>query len=96
MAGHWDSLILRSWACNAGERTLYQEGPVTAMRPPAELIALHAGAAGLADGTLMFCGTLAAKGGIRPAPRFEFELEDPVRGLRIAHGYDVVVLPVLG
>jgi hypothetical protein len=96
VAGHWDSLILRSWACGADERTLYQEGSVTAMRPPAELIALHAGAAGLADGTLMFCGTLAAKGGIRPAPRFEFELEDPVRGLRIAHGYDVVALPVLG
>lgn len=96
VAAHWDRLMLRSFACGEGERTLYQEGTVAAMRAPQELIALYAGAAGLAEGTLMFCGTLAAKGGIRPAPRFEFELEDPARGLRIAYGYDVVSLPVLG
>ncbi len=96
VVAHWDRLLLRSWACEAGTKTLYQEGSVAAMRPPQELIALYAGAAGLADGTLMFCGTLAAKGGIRPAPRFEFEIEDPVRGLRIGHGYDIAALPVLG
>ena len=44
----------------------------------------------------MFCGTFAAKGGIRPSPRFEFELEDPVLGRKIAHGYDMASLPVLG
>ena len=44
----------------------------------------------------MFCGTLAAKGGIRPAPRFEFELEDPTSGNVIRHGYDIATLPVLG
>lgn len=93
---HWDRLILRSFACHGGKRELYQEGPVTAMRAPEELIELYAGTAGLAEGTIMFCGTLAAKGGIRPAPRFEFELEDPVRGLRIAHGYDIAALPVMG
>jgi Protein of unknown function (DUF2848) len=93
---HWDRLLLRSWACADGKRTLYQEGSVAAMRPPQELIALYGGPAGLAEGTLMFCGTLAAKGGIRPAPRFEFEIEDPVRGLRIGHGYDILSLPVLG
>ena len=26
----------------------------------------------------MMCGTLGAKGGIRPAARFDMELEDPV------------------
>lgn len=44
----------------------------------------------------MFCGTLAAQGGIRPAQRFELEIEDPVRGLRIRHAYDVVSLPASG
>ena len=44
----------------------------------------------------MFGGTFAAKGGIRPASRFEFELEDPVLKRSIRHGYDVIVLPVLG
>ena len=93
---HWDRLILRSYACDGKDRTLYQEGPVTAMRDPAELIARYTDGKGLADGTVMFCGTLAAKGGIRPAPRFEFELEDPVRGLHLRHGYDIAVLPVMG
>ena len=93
---HWDRLILRSYACHGRERRLYQEGPVTAMRAPEELIDLYAGTKGLSEGTVMFGGTLAAKGGIRPAPRFEFELEDPVRGMRIAHGYDIVALPVMG
>jgi hypothetical protein len=96
VAAHWDRLILRSWVCHGPEKTLYQEGPVAAMRPPQELIALYAGAEGLAEGTLMFCGTLAAKGGVRPAPRFAFEIEDPVRDRRIAHHYDVVSLPILG
>jgi Protein of unknown function (DUF2848) len=93
---HWDRLILRSWACDGAGRTLYQEGPVTAMRDPLELIQRYTNGRGLADGTAMFCGTLTAKGGIRPAPRFEFELEDPVRDLRIRHGYDISVLPVMG
>ena len=38
----------------------------------------------------MFGGTFAAKGGIRPASRFEFELEDPVLKRTIRHGYDVI------
>jgi hypothetical protein len=92
---HWDQLILRSWACDAAGKTLYQEGTVAAMRPPQELIELSGARGGLANGTIMFCGTLAAKGGIRPAPRFEFELEDPVRGMRIRGGYDIATLPVL-
>ncbi len=93
---HWDKLILRSWACAHGTKVLYQGGPVAAMRPPQELIERYAGSRALADGTVMFCGTLAAKGGIRPAPRFEFEIEDPVRGLWLRHGYEIAVLPVLG
>jgi hypothetical protein len=44
----------------------------------------------------MFGGTFAAKGGIRPASRFEIELEDPVRKRTIRHAYDVIELPVRG
>jgi Protein of unknown function (DUF2848) len=92
--GHWDTLVLRSWAVAHGRRTLYQEGSVSDIRAPMDLIERYAGARQLPDGTVMFCGTFAAKGGIRSAQRFEFELEDPVRGRRIRHGYDVVSLPV--
>lgn len=94
--GHWDRMILRSFAWIGGERVLYQEGTLDAMLPVAELIERGFGGTGLPDGCAMFGGTFAAKGGIRPADRFEFELEDPVLKRTIRHGYDVVALPVLG
>jgi hypothetical protein len=93
---HWDQMILRSWAVIDGVRVLYQEGTLDGMLPVAELIRGGFGGAILPDGCAMFGGTFAAKGGIRPASRFEFELEDPVLKRVIKHGYDVVTLPVLG
>ena len=75
---------------------LYQEGTLDGMLPVAELIARGFGGKGLPDGCAMFGGTFAAKGGIRPASRFEFELEDPVLKRSIRHAYDVIELPVLG
>jgi hypothetical protein len=95
VAAHWDSLVLRSYATVAGGRVLYQEGSVAAMRHPEDLIARYS-ESGLDDGTLMFCGTLAVHGGVRPAETFEFELEDPVRGRKIHHAYSVLSLPNLG
>jgi hypothetical protein len=92
---HWDQLVLRSWVWEDGNRVLYQEGNVTAMRSPQDLMTRFR-PEGLEDGTLMFCGTLAAKGGIRPAGRFEMELADPVRRRSLRHGYDIVTLPVAG
>jgi len=94
--GHWDRMILRSWAVIDGARVLYQEGTLDSMLPVAELIERGFGGAGFPDGCAMFGGTFAAKGGIRPASRFEFELEDPVLKRSIRHGYDVIKLPVLG
>ena len=96
VADHWDRLILRSHAWIGGARVLYQEGTLDAMLPVEDLIARGFGGKGLPDGCAMFGGTFAAKGGIRPASRFEFELEDPVLKRSIRHGYDVVELPVLG
>jgi hypothetical protein len=95
VAAHWDRLILRSHAIIGGRRVLYQEGSVAAMRHPEDLIGRFA-KNGLAEGILMFCGTLAVHGGVRAAERFEFELEDPVAARKIQHGYDVVSLPNLG
>ncbi len=94
--GHWDQMILRSFAWIGGARVLYQEGTLDGMLPVKDLIARGFGEKGLPDGCAMFGGTFAAKGGIRPASRFEFELEDPVLKRSIRHAYDVIVLPVLG
>lgn len=97
VADHWERLVLRSWITRDGERVLYQEGPVTAMLDPRELIAAYRDAGfSFADGTVMFCGTLAAREGIRAAERFEYELEDPELGRSVRHGYDVLCLPVAG
>lgn len=96
VAPHWDKLVLRSFIMERGQRVLYQEGSVAAMLAPLDLIGRIGEGKALGEGTVMFCGTFAAKGGIRPAARFEFELEDPVLGRRLAHGYDIENLPVLG
>jgi hypothetical protein len=96
VSAHWDKMILRSWAVIGGTRVLYQEGTLDAMLPVKDLIERGFGGEGLPDGCAMFGGTFAAKGGIRPASRFEFELEDPVLKRKISHGYDVIEMPVLG
>jgi len=38
LSDHWDSLILRSWSVEGGDRRLYQQGNVSAMLHPQDLI----------------------------------------------------------
>lgn len=85
---HWEKLVLRSWA----DGELYQEGSVSAMRSPEDLMSRCP----LKPGWAMFGGTLAAKGGIRPAARFAMELDDPVLKRKLRHEYRIQVLPVEG
>ena len=84
--------MLRSYAEIDGERVLYQEGSVSGLRPPNELMELYNG--GLTQSTAMFCGTLAVKGSVRPAAAFTMELEDPKLGRTLTHHYKVRELPV--
>jgi hypothetical protein len=93
IAPHFDDIVIRSHAVIGGARVLYQEGPLAAMRHPQDLIARYGKP--LEADTIMFCGTLGAKGGIRPASRFEMELDDPVLKRRMTHAYDVIDLPVI-
>jgi len=94
--GHWDRMILRSFAATAGRRELYQEGTLDAMLSVEELINRGFEGGRLPDGCVMFGGTFVAKGGIRPADRFEYELEDPVLKRSIRHAYDVITMPIRG
>lgn len=87
---HWDRIAMRSFVTIEGERILYQDGTLAELRPPADLLARHGG---ITAGTLLFCGTIGAIGGIRPADRFEMELRDPVLGRTMRHAYDIDVLP---
>ncbi|MEA3027568.1 MAG: hypothetical protein QOF91_2853 [Alphaproteobacteria bacterium] len=90
---HWDKLRLRSYVPDGGKRRLYQEGPVTNMRSPEELIKLYTGGDKLAPGTAMFCGTFAVHGDISYSGTFDMELDDPVLGRKLSHGYKIVSLP---
>jgi hypothetical protein len=90
---HWDKLKLRSYVPDGGKRRLYQEGPVTTMRSPEELIKLYTGGDKLAPGTAMFCGTFAVHGDISYSGTFDMELEDPVLGRKLTHSYKIVSLP---
>lgn len=94
---HWDRLELRSWIEEEGGERLYQEGTLAAMLPPEELLAgLQAVEAPLADRSLLFCGTLPALGGVRPAPAFRCRLSDPVLARRIELSYRIETLPDRG
>ena len=92
---HWDRLVMRSFATINGKQVLYQQGELAAMRPPSDLLSRYDGSTTLKPRAVMFCGTVGAIGGIRPAARFEMELEDPVLGRKMTHAYDVVDLPVV-
>jgi len=92
---HWDKLIIRAHAAIGSEPVLYQEGSLANMRTPVDLLSRYDASAALKNGAVMFCGTVGAIGGIRPAARFEMEIEDPVLGRRIGHAYDIVALPVV-
>ena len=90
---HWDKLKLRSYVPDGAKRRLYQEGPVTNMRSPEELIRLYTGGDKLKAGTAMFCGTFAVHGKISYSGTFDMELEDLVLGRKLTHGYKIVSLP---
>jgi hypothetical protein len=85
---HWDRLVLRSHVTRQGRRRLYQEGAVSGMLAPRELLArLADSGARLSPGTAMFCGTLAVRGDIGGGERFEIELHDPLNNRSLRHGY---------
>lgn len=90
VVAHWDQLVLRSWS---DSDSVYQEDTLSSLMHPDELLALARPPLG--DGTLMFCGTIAAMGGIRPSPLFRYQLEDPVMGGTLDGSYRMRPLPLI-
>src|ERR1700733_882523 len=91
---HWDELILRSFITADGNRQLYQEGTLDKMLAPKDLIHRYTGGDHLAEGAMAFGGTFGAIGGIRPAPRFDFEIVGDVIWREISHGHYIISLPI--
>ena len=94
VADHWDSLISRSWVTRGGVKQLYQEGSVSRMLHPNDLIERYAGSINLPIGTAMFCGTHSVLGEIGGGDLFEMELEDTITKNKITHSYKTTSLEI--
>jgi hypothetical protein len=89
---HWDHLVLRCWSISEGRRMLFQEGTVSSIRFPDDLIQEFLGRSGpLPIGTVIFGGTIPSKESIIGAQRYEIELEDPIRKRIIQHRYSASI-----
>ena len=94
---HWDKLKIRSVIVEEDREILYQEGELSGLISPRELIEqLEGEGDSLTPGTFLFGGTCGAIGGVRYSRRFEFALIDPVLNRSISHGYAIIPLPIKG
>ncbi|MEO0428183.1 MAG: DUF2848 family protein [Pseudomonadota bacterium] len=98
VAARLDALTLESEiSADGASWQSYQADSLTAMLPLQTLIdgAPGASAGRLGAGTLLFCGTVPAIGGVRPTPHFRARLHDPAAGRTIALSYRIEALPVI-
>jgi hypothetical protein len=96
VAQAWDDLELACDRVDDGARAPYQRGRMAAVRRPEDLIAGHFdGLTELPADVALFTGTVPTLGAIAAAGRFEIALNDPNRGRRLTHAYDVEPLPVV-
>ncbi|MCE8014998.1 DUF2848 domain-containing protein [Halomonas sp. MCCC 1A17488] len=93
---HWDDLQMVSYATIEGQEVVYQQGGVTGLLHPAELLRRFGlDEVRLAPGQAMLCGTLPVKGEVRAAEAFRVVLTDPVSGRELEHQYRIKTLPVV-
>ena len=86
---HWDQLTFES-RTPAGAESAYQSGPVAALRPPAELMALVEGRfGGPMAGTVILSGTIGAVTEFQYHATFAVALTDPTTGRKLATSYTV-------
>lgn len=94
---HIEQIEMRSWIQekDGDDWVLYQEGKIASIRPLSDLIDGSGlmSSAGKGKASVMLCGTLGAKGGVRPARRFKMALHDPVLDRTIECAYDINELP---
>lgn len=94
---HADSMLLKSWISDQGDQASYQQGAMADILPVDTLLEQLQVQLGMSlePGTMMFCGTLAAIGGVRPSPRFSGLILDPAAGRTITLEYGVDYLPIV-
>jgi len=95
LVDHWDALELTSWIKEQGEWVVYQQGTLSSLLTPQDLLARYLNGSTAQEGLAMSCGTLGAIGGIRPSSEFRMALHDPVLNRTLAHAYSTGALPVV-
>lgn len=93
--GHWDSLRIVASIVEDGREVTYQDGTLDTLRDVRDLALRHCGQEQLPEGMAMSCGTVAVRGGIRPANVFSMALVDERLGRRLTHRYTLDCLPVV-
>lgn len=94
---HADSMLLKSWISDRGDRVAYQQGSLAEILPLDTLLEqmqVQMGI-GLEPGTMVFCGTLPATGGVRPSARFSGLILDPSAGRTITLDYAIDFLRIV-
>jgi hypothetical protein len=96
LAPRADTIMLRSEIFEHGRWVRYQDGTLASIRPLEQLIAGLPPDAPVADGLVLFCGTLgalpdASGHGVRPAMRMRLQLIDGSQPLM--HEYATTALP---
>lgn len=93
---HWDQLQMSSFISLDGEELPYQDGGVTGLLHPEDLLHRFGLARPeLASGQAILCGTLPVIGGVRSSQSFRIQLDDPLTGRRLEHTYHIQTLPVI-
>lgn len=67
---------------------------MAALGAPRDLIVRSTGSKRLGVGVALFCGPLPGAGSVLAGPDIAIELEDPVLGRKLVHGYEVKLPPV--
>jgi hypothetical protein len=82
---HWDKIVIRSWIRQDGKKVLFQEGNLSALMGPDELMKRMDDVIDIesTDGLMVFSGTIASIFGIDYSPYFEVELDDTVTGKKL-------------
>ncbi|UVC27853.1 DUF2848 domain-containing protein [Pantoea sp. SOD02] len=92
---HWDQLELHAWINVNGDWVTYQQGALSSLLTPLDLLSRYFAAGQVEEGFAMSCGTLSAIGGIRPSSEFRMALHDPVLNRTLEHTYITGSLPVI-
>ncbi|MDQ3445133.1 MAG: DUF2848 domain-containing protein [Pseudomonadota bacterium] len=100
VAARADDLELGSQIFEDGRWMQYQQGRLSQIRPLMSLVEGLSARQPVADGLVLFCGTLAALPNVngeavRPAERMKLMLHDTSAGRSIEHEYRVTVLQVV-